>query len=96
MHHPQPPRLIASSKAVRRRTSILVCVTAFAAASLTLAACNRATDESGVYPVSYHASTLPNVILSDQYGQAVALGSLKGKALLVDFSIRVAPARVSS
>jgi protein SCO1/2 len=85
MHHPQPPRLIASSKAVRRRTSILACVTAFAAASLTLAACNRATDESGVYPVSYHASTLPNVILSDQYGQAVALGSLKGKALLVDF-----------
>jgi protein SCO1 len=81
----QPPRLIASTIAVRFRTSIWVCVTAFAAASLTLAACNRANDESGVYPVTYHASSLPNVMLTDQYGQPVALGSLKGNALLFDF-----------
>ena len=85
MYHFQPPRLIASSKAVRFRTSIWICVTAFAAASLMLAACNRANDESGVYSVTYHANSLPNVMLTDQYGQPLALGSLKGNALLFDF-----------
>jgi protein SCO1 len=85
MHHLQRPRLIASSRTILFRTSIWVCITVFAAASLTLAACNRANDESGIYPVTYHASSLPKVTLTDQYGQPVALGSLKGNALLFDF-----------
>jgi hypothetical protein len=96
MHHAQPPRLIALSKAVRLRTSIWVCVTALAAASLPLAACNRASDESGVYPVTYHASSLPNVMLTNQYGQPVALASLKVTHCYSILSIRVAPAPVSS
>jgi protein SCO1 len=85
MHHLQRPRLIASSRTILFRTSIWVCINVFAAASLTLAACNRANDESGIYPVTYHASSLPKVTLTDQYGQPVALGSLKGNALLFDF-----------
>jgi protein SCO1/2 len=82
MYHPQPRRRLASSKA---RNSIWVCVTALAAASLALAACNRTGHESGVYPVTVHAGSLPNVMLTDQYGQPVALGSLNGRALLFDF-----------
>jgi protein SCO1/2 len=85
MHHPQPPRLITSSKAVGRRTGIWICVIVFATASLALSSCDRSSNESGVYPVTYHASSLPNVRLTDQYGQRVALASLKGNALLFDF-----------
>jgi protein SCO1 len=85
MYHFQRPRLIASSRTILFRTSIWVFITIFAAASLTLAACNRANDQSGIYPVNYHPSSLPNVTLTNQYGQPVALRSLKGNALLFDF-----------
>jgi protein SCO1/2 len=55
------------------------------ATALALGACNRNTQQSGVYPVVVRASCLPNVTLTDQHGQPVALASLKGKPALFDF-----------
>jgi hypothetical protein len=45
----------------------------FATASLALLGCNRTSHESGVYPVTYYPSSLPNVIPTDQYGQSVTV-----------------------
>jgi protein SCO1 len=50
-----------------------------------LPGCNRTRQESGVYPVIYQATILPNVALTDQYGQPVAVASLRGKPVLFDF-----------
>ena len=47
--------------------------------------CNRTGEESGAYPIAYNTSGLPNVTLTDQYGQPVPLASLKGKPVLFDF-----------
>ncbi|MBV8807795.1 MAG: SCO family protein, partial [Acidobacteriaceae bacterium] len=45
----------------------------------------RTSQESGVYPVTYHSSSLPNVALIDQYGRSITVGSLRGKPVLFDF-----------
>ncbi|MBV8454653.1 MAG: SCO family protein [Deltaproteobacteria bacterium] len=84
MDHPKPWRLLASTISVRSRTGIEGFLIVFMAA-LALFGCNRTSHEFGVYPVTYHASSLPNVTLTDQYGQQVALASLKGKPVLFDF-----------
>jgi protein SCO1/2 len=57
----------------------------FATAALVLPGCDRTRQESGVYPVIYHAAILPNVGLTDQYGQPVAVVSLRGKPVLFGF-----------
>jgi protein SCO1 len=85
MDRPQPLRLLDSRKSLRARTSIWGFLIVFTTASLAPSGCNRTSHESGVYPVTYQASSLPNVILTDQYGQQLALASLKGKPLLFDF-----------
>jgi protein SCO1/2 len=85
MDHPTPLRLLDSSKSVRKLHQHLVFLVVCATALLTLSGCNRTIQESGVYPVSYHASSVPNLALIDQYGQPVALGSLRGKPVLFDF-----------
>jgi hypothetical protein len=50
-----------------------------------LSGCNRTGEESDAYPIAYNTSGLPNVTLTDQYGQHVPLASLKGKPVLFDF-----------
>jgi cytochrome oxidase Cu insertion factor (SCO1/SenC/PrrC family) len=85
MHNSKPRLLIASSKAVRRGTVIWISAIVVAAASLAFSACDRSSHESGVYPVTYHAGSLPDVMLTNQYGQPVSLTALKGNALLFDF-----------
>jgi cytochrome oxidase Cu insertion factor (SCO1/SenC/PrrC family) len=85
MDHAKPLRLHYSSKSGRTRASIWIALIVFAAASLALTGWNRTSHESGVYPVTYHASSLPNVALIDQYGQSVAVASLRGKPVLFDF-----------
>jgi protein SCO1 len=77
-------RLLIRRAPERSRTSTWLCLIFFAT-PLLLGACNRASHESGVYPVDYHATTLPNVTLTDQFGEHVPLASLKGKAALFDF-----------
>jgi protein SCO1 len=77
-------RLLIRRAPERFRTSTWVCFIFFAT-PLLLGACNRASHQSGVYPVDYHATTLPNVTLTDQFGEYVPLASLKGKAALFDF-----------
>jgi protein SCO1/2 len=78
-------RLLVWRKFIDARTSAWAFLLVFAAASLTLWGCNRTGNESGVYPVTYHPSSLPNVMLIDQYGQRMALASLKGRPVLFDF-----------
>jgi len=78
-------RLLIWLKSVNSRISARAFLFVFATATLALLACNRTSDESGVYPVNYHPSSLPNVMLTDQYGRPVALASLKGKPVLFDF-----------
>jgi protein SCO1 len=85
MDHPKLLRLVDSSRCVRIHTGIWVFLLVFATASLVLPGCNRTRQESGVYPVTYHAAILPNVALTNQYGQPVAVASLRGKPLLFDF-----------
>ena len=70
---------------VRSRGSASFFLIVFATALLALAGCNRTHQEFGAYPVTYHTSSLPDVTLTDQYGQHVPLASLKGKPLLFDF-----------
>jgi hypothetical protein len=77
-------RLLIRRAPERSQTSTWVYLIFFAT-PLLLGACNRASHESGVYPVDYHATTLPNVTLTDQFGEHVPLASLKGKAALFDF-----------
>jgi len=84
MDHLKPWRLLVCRKSAGSRTSAWIFLIVFAT-SLALFGCNRTSHESGVYPVTYHPSSLPNVMLTDQYGQHVALASLKGKPLLFDF-----------
>jgi cytochrome oxidase Cu insertion factor (SCO1/SenC/PrrC family) len=85
MDHAKPLRLLHWSKSVQTRASTRVLLIVFAAASLALTSCNRTSQESGVYPVTYHASSLPDVVLIDQYGRPVAVASLRGKPVLFDF-----------
>jgi protein SCO1 len=85
MDHAKPLRLHYSGKSGRTRASIWVALIVLAAASLALTGCNRTGLESGVYPVTYHASSLPDVALMDQYGRPVAVASLRGKPVLFDF-----------
>ena len=54
-------------------------------ALLALSGCNRTGEESGAYTIAYNTSGLPNVTLTDQYGEHVLLSSLKGKPVLFDF-----------
>ena len=81
----KPYRFLARRKPVRSRGSASFFLIVFATALLTLAGCNRTREEFGAYPVTYHTSSLPDVTLTDQYGQHVPLASLKGKPLLFDF-----------
>ena len=81
----KPYRFLAWSKPVRSRRSASFSLIIFATALLTLSGCNRTGEESGAYLIAYNTSGLPNVTLTDQYGQHVPLASLKGKPLLFDF-----------
>jgi len=85
MDRPKQWRLHATRKSVFSATSIWGFAIFCAMASLTLPGCNRTSHESGVYPVTYHAGSVPDMTLTDQYGRQVALASLKGKPLLFDF-----------
>ena len=53
--------------------------------TMFLAACQRASDESGGYPVASKADCLPAVTLVDQDGREVPLATLKGAPVLFDF-----------
>src|SRR6202007_1328355 len=57
----------------------------FATVLLAVSGCNRTGEESGASPINYQTSSLPDMTLTDQYGQHVPLASLKGKPLLFDF-----------
>ena len=81
----KPYRFLAWSKPVRSRRSASFSLIIFATALLALSGCNRTGEESGAYPIAYDTSGLPNVTLTDQYGQHVPLASLKGKPALFDF-----------
>ena len=81
----KPYRFLAWSKPVRSRRSASFSLIIFATALLALSGCNRTGEESGAYPIAYNTSGLPNVTLTDQYGQHVQLASLKGKPVLFDF-----------
>jgi cytochrome oxidase Cu insertion factor (SCO1/SenC/PrrC family) len=85
MDHSKTQRLLDSSGSGRIYTSTGVFLIVYAIASLALPGCNRTRQESGVYPVTYHASSLPDVALIDQYGRSVAMASLRGKPVLFDF-----------
>jgi len=52
--------------------------------AIALAGCHR-DDNSGSYSSINNNDCLPNVTFTDQNGKAVALSSLKGKPVLVDF-----------
>jgi cytochrome oxidase Cu insertion factor (SCO1/SenC/PrrC family) len=82
MNHRKPWRLPIQRDS---RTIAWAFLVIFATAALAIGACNRNTEQSGVYPVTFRASRLPNVTLTDQHGQPVALASLKGKPALFDF-----------
>ena len=81
----KPYRFLAWSKPVGSRRSASFSLIIFATALLALSGCNRTGEESGAYPIAYNTSGLPNVTLTDQYGQHVSLASLKGKPVLFDF-----------
>jgi protein SCO1 len=81
----KPYRFLAWSKPVRSPRSASFSLIIFATALLALSGCNRTGEESGAYPIAYNTSGLPNVTLTDQYGQHVPLASLKGKPVLFDF-----------
>lgn len=80
----QPYRFLAWRKSVRSRGSAAFFLIVLATL-LAPAGCNRTHQEFGAYPVTYQTSRLPDVTLTDQYGQRVPLASLKGKPLLFDF-----------
>jgi protein SCO1 len=82
MDHRKPWRLPIQRDS---RTIAWAFLVVFVAAALAIGACNRNTQQSGVYPVTFRASRLPNVTLTDQHGQPVALVSLEGKPALFDF-----------
>jgi protein SCO1/2 len=81
----KPYRFLVWSKPACSRRSASFSLIIFATALLALSVCNRTGEESGAYPIAYNTSGLPNVILTDQYGQHVPLTSLKGKPVLFDF-----------
>jgi SCO1/SenC len=81
----KPCRFLAWSKPVRSRRSASFSLIIFATALLALSGCNRTGEESGACPIAYNTSGLPNVTLTDQYGQHVLLSSLRGKPVLFDF-----------
>jgi protein SCO1/2 len=78
-------RLLICPKSIDSWTSTWVFLIVSITVSLALFSCNRSSNESGVYAVTYHPTSLPNVMLTDQRGQHVALVSLKGKPVLFDF-----------
>ena len=78
-------RFLAWSRLVRPRRSASFSLIIFATTLLALTGCNRTDEESGAHPVAYNTSGLPNVTLTDQYGQQLPLASLKGKPVLFDF-----------
>lgn len=81
----RPYRFLAWRKPACSRGSASFFLIVFATALLALSGCNRSGEEFGAYPVASHTSSLPDVTLTDQYGQHVPLASLKGKPLLFDF-----------
>lgn len=85
MYRFKPYQFPAWRKPVHSRGSASFFLIVFATALLALSGCNRTGEESGAYPVNYQTSSLPDVTLTDQYGQHVPLASLKGKPLLFDF-----------
>jgi protein SCO1 len=85
MNRFKPWLLLAWRNLVRSRGIASFFLILFATASLALSGCNRTSEESGAYPVTHHTDGLPNVTLTDQYGQHVPLASLKGKPVLFDF-----------
>ena len=56
-----------------------------AAALFGVFGCNRTDEQPGKYPVAYETDSIPNLTLTNQYGQQVPLASLKGKPVLFDF-----------
>jgi len=78
-------RFRARRKPVRALDIASILLILCATVLLALSGCNRTTEEAGAYPVTYHSDALPNVVLTDQYGQHVPLASLKGKPVLFDF-----------
>ena len=71
---------------LQRSPSVASCfLIVLTAALLVLSGCNRTDEDSGVYPVTYHTIGLPNLTLTDQYGQRLALASLRGRPVLFDF-----------
>jgi protein SCO1 len=85
MDHSADWRLLTRRTATRLQINAWLILLSFATVSLALPGCHPTSNESGVYPVTYHPSSLPNVTLIDQYGQRVALAALKGKPALFDF-----------
>jgi protein SCO1/2 len=71
---------------LHKRGSI-VALSAAIALSLGLAACSHPAPkiEAGSYPAANHAQCLPDITLIDQHGHDVALSSLKGHLVLIDF-----------
>jgi protein SCO1 len=81
----KPYRFLAWSKPVRSRGRASFFLIVFATVLLAVSGCNRTGEESGASPINYQTSSLPDMTLTDQYGQHVPLASLKGKPLLFDF-----------
>jgi len=67
------------------RNGIWVFIAFFVTALAILSGWNRASNETGVYPVWDDSRRLPNVTLTDQYEQHLPLASLEGKPALFDF-----------
>jgi protein SCO1 len=84
-------RFLAWSRPVRPRRSVSFSLIIFATTLLALTGCNRTGEESGAHPVAYNTSGLPNMTLTDQYGQQLPLASLKGKPVLFDFIYTTCP-----
>jgi protein SCO1 len=66
------------------RNSSRVCLVFFAALQL-LYGCNRTSYEAGADSASYQVIRLPDVTLTNQYGERVPLAALKGKPAFYDF-----------
>jgi len=69
----------------RARTSRSYLPIVLTMASFSVFGCNRTGTARGVYPVEYQTDGLPNLTLTDQYGQQLSLAALKGQPVLFDF-----------
>jgi protein SCO1 len=74
-----------------RRRDITRILLAVLASAIIVAGCERASKETGAYPVASNADCLPDVTLIDQDGHDVSLASLKGKPVLFDFIYTTCP-----